>query len=661
MSESVQLVRDTAFWPSVAAVAPEVYESCEFLSYTTVADVVAFRERQCAWLVELAEKTKNEWLHDMQSEERNATSHIRSRFNPVLFRTLLEKFEYDDVEAADILSTGAQVSGVLPGRKSWSPGDSDEDVWSVEDLVRWNRRKLPEMCARAIAHAKKDENGENRKILSATLDDVKSGISEGPYSLLDFLAAFPGAALSKRFPVVQEDKTRPCDDAKESGINNVTCTKYKLKLNTIISFVAAFLAVGKACGSPPLMWKRDHKSAYKQIPIRIEDIPLCSIFCADLEGKVQCFRNFTLPFGLTAAVNEYNRVSQAVTFLHCKIFKCVTLGYFDDFCGAEQAATSQSAFDTFQLLNSLIGLQIKTEKDVVPMPEIDLIGYGLKSSRGVGGDVEITVKITEKRREKLDKELRWSSAQKVVSTKYAEKLAGQLNFGLGGLHGKAGRAFLQPIYVAAAGGPRSPRPGTLLRDSLMKLRSLLQNPVPKVFNDYTKPPTLIYVDACGGSRPHLGAVRVDCNGIQYCTVKCVKQFRKVLRKVRTKSGKRTKNPIAYLELAAAIVGLRTFVKSGEKVIMLCDNKVQTSVLRKNYSSHVLLGTVGNVFWTECIKKRVDPIIVWIPSKANIADEASRPWDGCVELGKLNAVKVEAKSPNKMFKALSKQKVACRWQ
>ena len=576
---------------------------------------------------------------------------------------LLEKFDYDDVAAADILSTGAQISGVVPGRPSWEPGGASAapPEWTVEKLVHHNRRQVPAMCARASARAKNFENNENDEILRATLNDVKTGISDGPYSLHDFYTAFPVAALSKRFPVVQEEKVRPCDDAKESGINNVTSVMYKIRLNTILTFVSAFLRVGNVCSSALQLWKRDHKSAYKQIPIRPEDIPICSVFCTGKTGAISCFRNFTLPFGLSAAVNEYNRISQAVTFLHCKVFKCVTLGFFDDFCGAEQTETSRSAFNSFALLNSVLGLQIKTEKDVEPATEVTLIGYGLEFSRSAEGVAVATVKITEKRRAKLIQELKLARKKKVLTPKFAEKLAGQLNFGLGGLHGKAGRAFLQPIYVAAAGGPRSPRPGTLLRDGLSNLIRLLRCSAPKILQEYSDPPTLIYVDACGGTLPCLGAVRVDLDSIQYCTVKCPKSFLTVLRKLRTKSGKRTKNPIAYLEIAAAILGLKTFVKPKEKVVMLCDNKVQTSVLKKNYSPHYALGATGNLFWTECIKKEIDPVMVWIPSTANIADEASRPWDKCPELSKLNAVKVVAKSPKKMFTVLRRKYAKCRWQ
>ena len=123
------------------------------------------------------------------------------------------------------------------------------------------------------------------------------------------------------------------------------------------------------------LWKREHKNAYKQFLVHPQDINVCVIAAVDPTGSVKLFISKVLPFGLVGSVYGYNRISQALTFLMNRMFMTPMLGYFDDYCGCENEETVESSFRIFGILNEVIGIEIKIEKDEVPTFSIPLLGF----------------------------------------------------------------------------------------------------------------------------------------------------------------------------------------------------------------------------------------------------------------------------------------------
>ena len=120
--------------------------------------------------------------------------------------------------------------------------------------------------------------------------------------------------------------------------------------------------IREGSGADALMWKCDHASAYKQLPIRPADANVCVIVCQNRSGAWMCFKPRTVLFGSNVAVVEYNAVSMFVSYLFCLWFGLPVFPFFDDFCGAGPACLGDLCQKDFILFNTLCGFDIKSEK-----------------------------------------------------------------------------------------------------------------------------------------------------------------------------------------------------------------------------------------------------------------------------------------------------------
>ena len=121
--------------------------------------------------------------------------------------------------------------------------------------------------------------------------------------------------VSFRFGVPQADKLRPCDDLKHS-IKNLTCTvgtPIQLLSWDNIAQISAMLAAG---GGDWVMFKADHKAAYKQLPIDPADQNTAIISLRrPTEHRWYGFLTRTLIFGSVAAVLHYNVLPRLMVVL----------------------------------------------------------------------------------------------------------------------------------------------------------------------------------------------------------------------------------------------------------------------------------------------------------------------------------------------------------
>ena len=183
----------------------------------------------------------------------------------------------------------------------------------------------------------------------------------------------------KRFGVEQKDKVRPIDDFSQYFHNACVTSTDKVNVSGVDSIASMIRLWSKVITSAaghkdhlfeitlsdgrtlqgrlhPDFWKCDLagtcvdlESAYKQLAVDPAHASL-SIFALKNPdtSEVEFFEACALPFGATAAVHGFNRMSQALETILTDIFGIPCTHYFDDF--------------TFILPNQWLGLPLTQPK-----------------------------------------------------------------------------------------------------------------------------------------------------------------------------------------------------------------------------------------------------------------------------------------------------------
>ena len=254
--------------------------------------------------------------------------------------------------------------------------------------------------------------------------------------------------------------------------------------------------VRNSCGGAGI-WKADHASAFKQLPLDPGHVNFALVAVLDPEGNVCFFKPRTLLFGSPASVVHYNGVSRTVSSLFCRVFKIPTLGYFDDFSGVSPAGLEGIALDLFVWFNELIGIKMKLSKSLSG-PEVEFLGVVISSSVH-----SVAVSISDERRQGL-----LSSVSHVLNTgslppSEAAVLAGKLACAQYNVFGRFGRSYMQRLYAHASGLSVFVSPE--LKGDLLWWSSFLPAPRPRLFlRPSSSPHFVIYTDASGEGG--LGAV-----------------------------------------------------------------------------------------------------------------------------------------------------------
>ena len=550
--------------------------------------------------------------------------------NAYLLRSLLVQEGYDDPGAAD-LCEAAPLLGLMGGPVAW-PLQAPPDV---DPLTR------PEILAASAseraAFLRTVKPGKfDQELWDASVSDVTKHRMCGPFWSEDEVAQHLGTrqfVVSRRFGVQQSDKLRPCDDFTRSFVNNGIFANRKLSLSGLDSFFSLAYALFGVPSEPVdsaehsrsglKFWRRDHEGAYRQIPISREDQPLTVVvFCDPVSGRHVYFYHTALPFGATASVYGYNRVSRAVVFLARKLLDIPVDSYFDDFWGVDYEENVDASYRAFAALNELLGFAIKHSKDVPPTSADSLLGVYVNIV-----SVPFTASVTNERRVSLREVLREHIRSNKLSPASAATLAGRLNFAASALFGRVGRAPLRAVY-ARQHQERDPenlyyRLTVLLRAALQALFDLLECPPPRIAHApwATLPPVTIFTDGAGDGC--IGGVALLPERGGHAVVFMSRVSGRAMRRMVHRF-----NQIALIELLAVLTGVEEFREliRGRDVRIFVDNTVAESSLRNGYmrrDSRDACALIGEL-WLQLLHLGVNVWFDRVPTAFNIADGPSRP-------------------------------------
>ena len=201
----------------------------------------------------------------------------------------------------------------------------------------------------------------------------------------------------------------------------------ELQYPSVDDFASLINRKGAGC----LMFKRDLKRAYQQIPIDPGYVhKLCYVWEENL------YADRMLPMGLSSAAYVCQRTTSAVAFMY-KEEGYDAVVFLDDFGGAEIPAKAQEAEDALDGLLDDVGLDQAHKKKKRGATRMPYLGVLFDSQK-------LTMEVEPERLAELRELFQVWMGKSVATRKELESLAGKLNFVAKCV--RPGRAFMNRMY-----------------------------------------------------------------------------------------------------------------------------------------------------------------------------------------------------------------------
>ena len=284
--------------------------------------------------------------------------------------------------------------------------------------------------------------GTRRSTLwAATVEEVSDGFLAGPFEVSDVPHH---GVISPRFGLQQKNKLRPIDNFTASHVNSATGLEEKFHVDSIDE-ICAMVKTWLQRGPPGLRLvgkTYDMRKAYRQIAIREDHLDLAWISVWDpTKGSPSVFRMESMPFGATASVGAFLRISQAVKRIGISLCGLVWSSFFDDFVCVCREGTQTQTDRMVRLLFKTLGWRLSedAEKDLPFATRFHALGVEFDLSEVCNG--HFTVGNTSSRKAKIDSILSNDELEPAV----AESMRSRLLFAEAQIYGRHAKIALQTI------------------------------------------------------------------------------------------------------------------------------------------------------------------------------------------------------------------------
>ena len=588
---------------------------------------LAFRKVQCEVAAKLVRKC-SELANDEAAKKSDMEDHVRSVLSNkrvVLFKQLMDEIQYPDAKLADELAQGFPLCGWLPASGVFPvrvrPPEIHEDfLWKL----------APSISARTIASVSSTGCKESDESLwQATLEEVQDGFLEGPFEKGDLSSR---AVVSPRFGLQQKNKLRPIDNFSASQVNGATGLQDKFVVDAVDEICALIKAwIQRSARGLCLVGKTfDMRKAYRQIDIKGAHLDLAWIAVWNPEaGKPALFRMRTMPFGATASVGAFLRISQAIKAIGIVSCGLVWSSFYDDYVCICKKGTELQTARMVRLLFRSLGWRLSEE------PEKDKPFDEVFQALGVEFDLrsvpegKFHVANTASRKGELKSKLEEILQADRLEPSVAESLRSRLLFADSQLFGRHTKMALQRIGSVGLGRKAEEPIGLDLKRSILWLMDHLLNGVPRTVTCDEKETFFIFLDgACTEvaadnewSGTSVGGVLVDRQG------RLLRFFGHVVSQslVDSWSGARQVQHIFEAEVLPYAICLEIWadVLRDAALFVFIDNEaakaswIAGSALSETAKRILHHGTVREA------KLNVHPFFARVPTFSNLADDPSR--------------------------------------
>ena len=354
----------------------------------------------------------------LASEERQLRDGMEAHVNTVtkdkalvLWRRLLMETQFPDMNVCSFMEQGVPLTGQEAESplyfKKYAPA-----VMTVEQLDHqavWKRRA---MMGKSIAA---EECEQEHDLVRESQEEVEAGFLEGPFTeeQINTKLGTDSWSLTRRFCLYQgeERKIRVIDNYKDSGVNAAFSSSSYLALQDtdfIVGFLRFVMVVlsGRDQVIVPLSdgkvlvgaWHPtmsagpswvgrciDLSKAYKQVAIHKQSLRHGVLGFNTQKGGWQMYTTCSLPFGASASVYSFNKISRGIWHLLVHKFGLLTSVFYDDYPVFEVqplAALTSKIVDAFlNVLGWRHAVQGKKAVDFCGLPVALGVQFNLENIR----------------------------------------------------------------------------------------------------------------------------------------------------------------------------------------------------------------------------------------------------------------------------------------
>ena len=436
-----------------------------------------FRRLQCAFakkLVNMCADLKEAEAECKQSMDLHVRRILESK-RTVLFRQLLEEISYPDTKVATEMCHGFPLCGWLPA----------SDVFPVRVRApEFNESFLRSMArsftARSIAATVSSGDSElDMKLWQATLEEVEEGFLTGPWNKEHLSRE---SVVSPRFGLQQKNKLRPIDNFSSSHVNSAAGVQERFMVDTVDEICAMVKAWMQESGpSLKLVGKTyDMRKAYRQLAVRKSHLDFAWISVWDpVSKRPALFKMETLPFGATASVSAFLRMSQAIKVVGITCGNLVWSAFYDDFVCICSEGTEEQTDRMVRLLFKSLGwsLSLGEDKDKPFANKFQALGVEFDLARV--GEGLFTVGNTAARRDELTEKIDDILQADALEPMVAESLRSRLLFAEGQLYGRFAKLALHKIGAVGLQSKPARPIGCELKLALQWIRERILTAAPR--------------------------------------------------------------------------------------------------------------------------------------------------------------------------------------
>ena len=398
---------------------------------------------------------------DCEIEEENLRANLAPSVQQVtknkklaLWKHLLEDIGFEDLSVVDTLTQGVRLTGWEPEsplyEKRWSHPTMTEA--ELDNTALWRRKAL------LAKPSNPEEEGLSTQLWEETMKEKELGFIDGPFtsSEIDSKLGCTDWTASQRFLLLQGEDAKPriIDNFRTSAVNDCYGSSSYLALHgtDFVSNVFIFLLrtlKGKEDFSLELsngdkLEGKIHDSfrsqlqvlgravdlskAYKQVALHPTSLKHGILAVRHPDKSWKYFTTNSLPFGASASVFEFNKVTRALWAILVRKFRLISCVYFDDFPLVEFSPLADLTTKLVDTLFNLLGWShATTGKKAEDFSTImTVLGVQYHLDHSWSGKVEISNK--PQRVIKIAELLKRFAEQKSISASEAAQMHGLLNF-----------------------------------------------------------------------------------------------------------------------------------------------------------------------------------------------------------------------------------------
>ena len=392
-----------------------------------------------------------------------------------LMHRVLEQIGYKDAGVALEASGGFPLVGWMKESGVFAPHVRPPElhVSSLETMAA-------SFSARTLASIKASQDAElDEQVWRATLEEVDGGTLDGPY---DVNSLPLGHIVSPRFGIRQGPKIRPIDNLSSSGLNSTVGLPERLQVDSIDEVAAMVKRCMQDSGTSCSLVGRtyDLKRAYRQLGVREDHYRFAWIAVWSTEHKqTKLFRMRGLPFGGTASVAAFLRMSRALKEIGILGPALAWSSFFDDFICLSGPSDIDSADMAVRFLFRAFGWTLSEEpsKDQGFRSVFGALGVEV-DLRDVGSGV-LRIGNTPKRKAELKSTISQILESNCLTPEQSESLRSRLMFAESQVFGRSAKLALRAVGSPALLGRASEPLSEEVRFGLSWMLDRLVNAAPR--------------------------------------------------------------------------------------------------------------------------------------------------------------------------------------